>query len=137
MLCFPPITKFCNNVILGRETVRKVERLHVWDVARANKAPFAFGIEPRVPFLDKAFLETSMSIDPQDKMVSRGMTDCLSSGVAHVPIEHSVEMHRWPDLACPCPALPCPALPCPALPRPTPLAVLSLPSVRSACAHSY
>lgn len=52
-----------------RETVRKVERLHLWDVARANKSPFAFGIEPRVPFLDKAFLQTSMSIDPQDKMV--------------------------------------------------------------------
>lgn len=52
-----------------RETIRKVERLHVWDVARANKAPFAFGIEPRVPFLDKAFLQTSMSIDPQDKMI--------------------------------------------------------------------
>ena len=52
-----------------RETVRKVDRLHVWDVARANKAPFAFGIEPRVPFLDKAFLQTSMNIDPQDKMV--------------------------------------------------------------------
>ena len=52
-----------------RETVRKVERLHQWDVARANKAPFAFGIEPRVPFLDKAFLAVSMSIDPQDKMV--------------------------------------------------------------------
>ncbi len=54
-----------------RETIRKVERLHVWDVARANKAPFAFGIEPRVPFLDKAFLQTSMSIDPQDKMVRK------------------------------------------------------------------
>ena len=52
-----------------RETVRKVERLHLWDVARANKSPFAFGIEPRVPFLDKAFLQTSMSIDPEDKMV--------------------------------------------------------------------
>lgn len=52
-----------------RETVRKVERLHLWDVARANKSPFAFGIEPRVPFLDKAFLQTAMSIDPQDKMV--------------------------------------------------------------------
>ena len=45
------------------------ESCHMWDVARANKSPFAFGIEPRVPFLDKAFLATSMSIDPQDKMV--------------------------------------------------------------------
>lgn len=59
-----------NNVCCAcRETVRKVTRLHQWDVARANKAPFAFGLEPRVPFLDKAFLATSMSIDPQDKMV--------------------------------------------------------------------
>ncbi len=57
-----------------RETIRKVERLHVWDVARANKAPFAFGIEPRVPFLDKAFLQTSMSIDPQDKMVRKRLS---------------------------------------------------------------
>lgn len=62
-----------------RETVRKVERLHLWDVARANKSPFAFGIEPRVPFLDKAFLQTSMSIDPQDKMVQHL--------VSHLPLQ--------------------------------------------------
>jgi hypothetical protein len=52
-----------------RETVRLLARLHQFDVMRANKAPFAFGLEPRVPFLDKAFLETSMSIDPAAKMV--------------------------------------------------------------------
>ena len=52
-----------------RETVRLLARLHQFDVMRANKAPFAFGLEPRVPFLDKAFLETSMSVDPTDKMV--------------------------------------------------------------------
>ena len=51
------------------ETVRLIRRLHQFDVMRANKAPFAFGLEPRVPFLDKAFLETSMGIDPADKMV--------------------------------------------------------------------
>ncbi len=50
----------------------------MWDVARANKAPFAFGIEPRVPFLDKAFLQTSMSIDPQDKMVRKRLSSSLS-----------------------------------------------------------
>ena len=50
------------------ETVRLIKRLHQFDVMRANKAPFAFGLEPRVPFLDKAFLEASMSIDPADKM---------------------------------------------------------------------
>ncbi len=32
-------------------------RLHQWDVLRANKAPFAFGLETRVPFLDKQFLQ--------------------------------------------------------------------------------
>ena len=43
------------------ELVRKVSRLHQWDVLRANKACFAFGLEPRVPFLDKAFLAVSMA----------------------------------------------------------------------------
>ena len=43
-------------------------RLHQWDVLRANKAPFAFGLETRVPFLDKQFLEVSMNIDAADKM---------------------------------------------------------------------
>ena len=54
-----------------RETVRKTTRLHQWDVLRANKAPFAFGLEPRVPFLDKAFVAASMEVDPSEKMVSR------------------------------------------------------------------
>jgi asparagine synthase (glutamine-hydrolysing) len=52
-----------------RETVRLIKRLHQYDVMRANKAPFAFGLEPRVPFLDKAFLDVSMTLDPADKMV--------------------------------------------------------------------
>lgn len=37
--------------------MRLVTRLHQWDVLRANKAPFAFGLETRVPFLDKQFLQ--------------------------------------------------------------------------------
>ncbi len=53
----------------ARETVALVERLHQFDVMRANKAPFAWGLEPRVPFLDKAFLDVSMAIDPAEKMV--------------------------------------------------------------------
>ena len=52
-----------------RETVRLIKRLHQYDVMRANKAPFAFGLEPRVPFLDKEFLDVSMTLDPADKMV--------------------------------------------------------------------
>ena len=50
--------------------MRKTTRLHQWDVLRANKAPFAFGLEPRVPFLDKAFVAASMEVDPSEKMVS-------------------------------------------------------------------
>ena len=45
---------------------------------RANKAPFAFGLEPRVPFLDKAFLDVSMAIDPAEKMVQSVAPSCLA-----------------------------------------------------------
>jgi len=51
-----------------KECVRLVARLHQWDVMRANKAPFAFGVETRVPFLDKTFLDVAMNIDAADKM---------------------------------------------------------------------
>eukprot|EP00891_Asterochloris_glomerata_P008873 jgi/Astpho2/8873/Aster-05503 len=59
-----------NAAEFHKETVRKTMRLHQWDVLRANKAPFAFGLEPRVPFLDKTFLELVMNIDPQEKMIN-------------------------------------------------------------------
>lgn len=50
-----------------RECVRLVERLYKYDVMRANKAPFAWGVEARVPFLDKEFIELTMNIDAADK----------------------------------------------------------------------
>lgn len=62
----------------GRETVALVERLHQFDVMRANKAPFAWGLEPRVPFLDKGFLDVSMGIDPAEKMVHHFPWLCVS-----------------------------------------------------------
>ena len=40
--------------------MRLVTRLHQWDVLRANKAPFAWGLETRVPFLDKQFLQVGL-----------------------------------------------------------------------------
>ena len=52
-----------------RECVRKTTRLHQWDVCRANKSTQAWGLEARVPFLDRAFLEVAMNIDPADKMI--------------------------------------------------------------------
>ncbi len=54
------------------ETVRKVSRLHQFDCLRANKAMAAWGVEARVPFLDRDFLDYAMSINPGDKMVPEG-----------------------------------------------------------------
>ncbi|CAG8959693.1 hypothetical protein HYFRA_00001598 [Hymenoscyphus fraxineus] len=53
------------------ETVARVKNLHVADCLRANKSTSAWGLEARVPFLDKEFLETTMNIDPQDKMITK------------------------------------------------------------------
>lgn len=54
------------------ETVRKLERLHMFDCARANKATSAWGVEARVPFLDKNFVDVAMRLNPQDKMCLDG-----------------------------------------------------------------
>jgi len=55
------------------ETVRKLDALHQFDCLRANKSMAAFGIEARVPFLDLAFLDTAMAIDPEQKRVRARM----------------------------------------------------------------
>lgn len=57
-----------NKEKLHLETVSKLENLHYFDCLRANKSMSAFGVEPRVPFLDKDFLAYVMSIDPEEKM---------------------------------------------------------------------
>jgi asparagine synthase (glutamine-hydrolysing) len=54
------------------ETVRKLDRLHAYDCLRANKAMAAWGIEARVPFLDREFLDVAMGIDPAAKMPGGG-----------------------------------------------------------------
>ncbi|KAI1812648.1 asparagine synthase [Poronia punctata] len=53
------------------ETVRRVKNLHLADCLRANKSTSAWGLEARVPFLDKEFLEVCMNIDPQEKMITK------------------------------------------------------------------
>ena len=50
------------------ETVRKLDALHSFDCLRANKAMMAWGVEPRVPFLDVEFLDVAMAMDAQAKM---------------------------------------------------------------------
>ena len=54
-----------------KETVRKLEKLHQYDCLRANKSLAAWGIEGRVPFLDKEFIDVAMRINPQDKMITK------------------------------------------------------------------
>ncbi len=51
------------------ETVRKLDKLHQYDCLRANKSLAAWGIEGRVPFLDKEFMDLAMRINPTDKMI--------------------------------------------------------------------
>jgi asparagine synthase (glutamine-hydrolysing) len=52
------------------ETVRKLSKLHMYDCLRANKSLAAWGIEGRVPFLDKEFMDVAMRINPEDKMIN-------------------------------------------------------------------
>ena len=52
------------------ETVRKLKKLHQYDCLRANKSLAAWGIEGRVPFLDKEFIDVAMRINPKDKMIN-------------------------------------------------------------------
>ncbi|MDR2057590.1 MAG: asparagine synthase B [Dysgonamonadaceae bacterium] len=53
---------------LHEETVRKLEKLHLYDCLRANKSLAAWGVEGRVPFLDKEFLDVAMRLNPEDKL---------------------------------------------------------------------
>ncbi len=64
------------------ETVRKMSKLHLYDCLRANKSLSAWGVEGRVPFLDKDFIDCAMTLNPVDKMNIR-----LSDG--------SQRMEKW------------------------------------------
>ena len=50
------------------ETVRKLSKLHLYDCLRANKSLAAWGVEGRVPFLDKEFLDVAMRLNPSSKL---------------------------------------------------------------------
>ena len=54
------------------ELVRKLDALNNFDCLRANKSMMAWGVEPRVPFLDREFLDVAMRMDARHKMVHRG-----------------------------------------------------------------
>uniref|UniRef100_UPI001CB91D54 asparagine synthetase [glutamine-hydrolyzing]-like n=1 Tax=Erigeron canadensis TaxID=72917 RepID=UPI001CB91D54 len=58
-----------NKEEFHRETCRKIKAIHLYDCLRANKSTSAWGLEARVPFLDKKFIDVAMSIDPKMKMI--------------------------------------------------------------------
>lgn len=60
-----------NKEEFHKETVKRVKNLHLSDCLRANKSTAAWGVEARVPFLDKEFLEVAMNIDPKEKMITK------------------------------------------------------------------
>ncbi|MEZ5105022.1 MAG: asparagine synthase B [Draconibacterium sp.] len=55
-----------------KESVRKVSRLNMYDCLRANKSLAAWGVEGRVPFLDKEFIDVAMRFNPEEKMTKDG-----------------------------------------------------------------
>lgn len=59
-----------NTEEFHNETVRKLDKLHLYDCNRANKALAAWGVEGRVPFLDREFIDIAMTVNPNDKMIS-------------------------------------------------------------------
>ena len=54
------------------ELVRKLDALHNYDCLRANKSMMAWGVEPRVPFLDREFMDVAMRMDAKYKMIDKG-----------------------------------------------------------------
>lgn len=62
-----------------KETVRKLSKLHQYDCLRANKSLSAWGVEGRVPFLDKEFLDVAMRTNPKAKMCSLNASDPKAS----------------------------------------------------------
>lgn len=61
-----------NAQAFHEETIRKLNKLHLYDCLRANKSLAAWGIEGRVPFLDKVFMDVAMRLNPADKMAGNG-----------------------------------------------------------------
>ena len=71
-----------NGRELHEETVRKLQKLYLYDCARANKASAAWGVEARVPFLDREFLDVAMMLDPAVKLPRNA--------------EHTRPIEKWP-----------------------------------------
>jgi asparagine synthase (glutamine-hydrolysing) len=78
-----------NDRELHEETVRKLSKLHLYDCLRANKALAAWGVEGRVPFLDKEFIDVAMTLNPRDKMSG------IHADVAVVGRDKKPRIEKW------------------------------------------
>jgi asparagine synthase (glutamine-hydrolysing) len=82
------------------ETVRKTTRLHQYDVMRANKAPMAWGLEVRFPYLDREFVDLVMTIDPVERMARPHLSPRHSAEKALLRLAFDTPGDPWiPDEA--------------------------------------
>ena len=69
---------------LHEETVRKLSKLHLYDCLRANKSLAAWGVEGRVPFLDKEFIDVAMRQNPRDKLSGKASEAVSADGKVRI-----------------------------------------------------
>ena len=80
------------------ELIRKLDALNNYDCLRANKSMMAWGVEPRVPFLDREFLDVAMRIDAKFKMVDTSRSDAqrMEKGILRAAFDgHLPEQILW------------------------------------------
>ncbi len=80
------------------ELVRKMSKLHLYDCLRANKSLMAWGVEGRVPFLDKDFIDIAMGLNPSDKMNIRLPDTSSASGKDKQRMEKWILRKAFEDL---------------------------------------
>ena len=80
------------------ELVRKMSKLHLYDCLRANKSLMAWGVEGRVPFLDKDFIDIAMGLNPSDKMNIKIDGPSSASGATSQRIEKWILRKAFEDL---------------------------------------
>ena len=71
------------------ELVRKLDALYNYDCLRANKSMMAWGVEPRVPFLDREFMDVAMKMDAKYKMIDKGSSghERMEKGILRAAFE--------------------------------------------------
>ncbi|MBP5717075.1 MAG: asparagine synthase B [Bacteroidales bacterium] len=78
-----------------KETVRKLSKLYLYDCLRANKALSAWGVEGRVPFLDKEFMDVAMRLNPADKMCGALANESPLRKEGTIGQPETYKMEKW------------------------------------------